>query len=259
MRGFSEAELLEQVLVAPRGAFVPLPDLEIIERPGWFQIVTPSFRSGGFNEVSFARLSDGEADKVIDRTIAGYREQGIAFRWLVPPGSKPDDLAERLERRGLERTMVRGMARATADPPGGLGDTSGVIQVEEVDRGTVGVFTRIMAEGWESDLESLARVNQRVLRQPDRVHRLFLATFGGEPAAVASYCAFARSAYLLGGVVLPRFRGNGLYRALVDARLLDAAARGLRVATSQARESTSAPILARMGFQTICRFPIYRG
>jgi GNAT superfamily N-acetyltransferase len=257
---FTHAEVLEEVVVAPRGALVPLPDLRIIERPGWLQIVTPSYRTGGFNEVSFAVIDDGEADAVIDETIAGYRRLGIAFRWLVVPGSKPDDLAERLERRGLVRGMVRGMARPTADPLGGLeGDFTGEVQVEEVDESTVDLFTRVMAEGWDSDAGELASVNARLLGQPDRIHRMFMATHRGEPAAVATYCAFPRSAYLLGGVVLPRFRGKGLYRALVDARLLDAAARGIRLATAQARESTSAPILERMGFGTVCRFPIFRG
>jgi GNAT superfamily N-acetyltransferase len=84
---------------------------------------------------------------------------------------------------------------------------------------------------------------------------MFLARWDGEPAAIASYVTFPRSAYLLGGFVLPRFRGRGLYRALIQARLADACARGIALATSHAREATSAPILERLGFATICRFP----
>jgi GNAT superfamily N-acetyltransferase len=64
---------------------------------------------------------------------------------------------------------------------------------------------------------------------------------------------------LLGGVVLPRFRGRGLYRALVRARLSDARTHGIALATSHAREATSAPILERLGFATICRFARYFG
>ena len=59
---------------------------------------------------------------------------------------------------------------------------------------------------------------------------------------------FERSAYLVGGVVLPAFRGRGVYRALIAARLRHARAAGVAVVTTQARAATSAPILARLGF-----------
>lgn len=63
----------------------------------------------------------------------------------------------------------------------------------------------------------------------------------------------------MGGVVLPSYRGRGLYRALVHARLAHARARGIAIATSHAREATSAPILEAIGFETVCRFPLYVG
>jgi len=252
---WSESELLEEVVAAPRRAWVPLPDLCVIERPGWLQIVTPSFRTGGFNEVSLTQVADDEADAAIDAAIAEYRRLGIAFRWPVAPGSRPHDLAERLTRRGLVASMVRGMARSTADPPRA---PAGAV-VEQVDERSADQFTSVMAEGWASDAGELAAVQAAIFSQPERSHRLFLARWDGEPAAVASYVAFPRSAYLLGGVTLPRFRGKGLYRALVAARMRDAAARGLTLATSQAREGSSAPILERMGFRTVCSFPIFRG
>lgn len=252
---WTDADLLQEVIDAPRRAWLPLADLRVVERPGWLQIITPSFRTGGFNEVALTQIDGADADAVIDETIAEYRRLGIAFRWAVPPGSEPDDLAERLTRRGLVGSMVRGMACATADaPPAPPGAST-----EEVDEDSVDLFTSVMAEGWSSDTAELDRVHRAVFSQPDRPQRLFLARWDGEPAAVASYVAFPRSAYLLGAVTLPRFRGKGLYRALVAARMRDAAARGLTLATSQAREGTSAPILERMGFRTVCRFPVFRG
>jgi len=116
-----------------------------------------------------------------------------------------------------------------------------------------------MARGWSLDPAPIAAIHALILAAPDRRQHLFLASCDGEPAATASYVAFPRSAYLIGGVVLPAFRGRGLYRALVAARLAHARARGLTLATSHAREHTSAPILERMGFETICRFPMYFG
>jgi GNAT superfamily N-acetyltransferase len=259
--------ILEEVFVSPRSASLPLPELRRIERPGWVQIITPSFRTGGFNEVAFSALADDEADAVIDATIAEYRALGIAFRWTVPPGSAPADLSARLVRRGLFESWGRGMARATAapgaataEPPGAApGDeVDPAITVEEIDADGVETFTRTMAEGWTVvDPAPLLRAHRIALALPDRSHRLFLARLHGEPAGTAGYVAFPRSAFLLGAVVLPRFRGRGLYRALARARLAHAHARGLELATCHARESTSAPILERLGFATIRRFAHY--
>jgi GNAT superfamily N-acetyltransferase len=248
------AEILEEVLVRPRRAYVPLPDLEVIERAGWMQITTPSFKTGGFNEVAHAVLDEREADLVIDATIAGYRDRGIAFRWAVGPDSAPPDLGDRLARRGLVRSVVIGMARSTS----GVRPPLQKVRIEEVDAATVEPYTAVMAEGWSADPGPLLRANLLAVRDPSSRMRLYLARCDGVPAAAAAYVAFPRSAYLLGAVVLPRFRRLGLYRGLVAARIEDARRRGLALATSQARQATSAPLLARLGFQPICQLDIYQ-
>jgi GNAT superfamily N-acetyltransferase len=248
--------IFEEVVVAPRRAYLPLAGLRVVERPGWLQLVTPALKQGGLNEVAHAALDAGEADAVIDVVVAEYRALGVRFRWTVGPDSAPPDLAERLERRGLERGWTRGMARSTE----GLSiDVDARASVEAGAAAPLDAFTRVMAEGWGVDPGELAPVNAAALADGAGRHRLYLARWGGEPAATAAYVALPRSAYLLGGVVLPRFRGRGLYRALVGARLDDARARGLALATSHAREATSAPLLAKMGFEGVCRFPVFHG
>ncbi len=114
-----------------------------------------------------------------------------------------------------------------------------------------------MAEGWSVDPAPLHLVHERLLADPDRRQRLFLASVAGGPAGAASYVAFPRSAYLLGAVVLPRLRSRGVYRALARRGSPTRAPAGSQLATCHARESTSAPILERLGFATIRRFAIY--
>jgi GNAT superfamily N-acetyltransferase len=256
MLALSPEEIFDEVMVAPRHSFPTLPDMRVVERPGWVQIITPSITTGGLNEVAYSALADGEADAIIDATIAEYRALGLKFRWNAGPGSAPADLGERLARRGLVASWGRGMARATDAAEGAI---AAGIRIERVDDATVGLFSQVMAEGWNLEAAALARVNELILAAPARQNHLFLAHVDGEPAACASYVALARSAYLIGGVVLPRFQRRGLYRALVEARMADAHACGLALATSHARESTAAPILERLGFDTICRFPMYFG
>lgn len=243
-------DLLEEVIVTPRRAFPRLPDLQVIERPGWLQIVTPSIKTGGLNEVIYSLLDERSADATIDEAIATYRNLGLRFRWNAGPGSGPADLCERLERRGLAPSWGRGMARSTHN--GGHFD-----EVVEVEARTVDEYTHVMAAGWNGDAAVLLAQYRHMLAEGR--HCLFVAYCDGVPAAAASYVPFARSAFLMGGVVLTSYRGRGLYRALVHARLAHARARGITLATSHAREATSAPILEKLGFETACRFPMYFG
>lgn len=254
LAGFTHEELLHEALVAPRSAIVPLPDTKIIERPGWWQMITPSLTRGGMNEVACTELPEGEADAIIDETIASYRRLGLLFRWTVRPGDKPDDLAERLERRGLVRSEGLAMARATSGVPPA---DEGPITVDEVTLANVDDFTHVMAEGWGADPAQLDPLHRKMLTDPASRSHLFVARYEGAAAAVAGYSALDRSAYLVGAVALPAHRGRGLYRALVNARLRHAEARGLPLATSVARSDTSAPILARLGFEVVASMPSF--
>lgn len=252
---WSDAAILHEALSEPRRARSRLPDTRIVERPGWWQIVTPSLRQGGLNEVGLSILDASDADEVIDRTIADYRQQGLHFRWLVGPGSAPADLAQRLTQRGLTPTTARVLWRSLDDVPA-VNDT---LTVEAVSGASVETFTQIMAAGWNMDAAPLHQLHQAALADPARYLRLYLAKDRGVAAGTASYGALKQSAYLMGAVVLPHARGRGLYRALIAARLRDAKKDGARIATSLARADTSAPILESMGFKAVCEFPVFLG
>ncbi|HLL54878.1 MAG TPA: GNAT family N-acetyltransferase [Myxococcaceae bacterium] len=242
--------MFEDLFVAPRKAFARLPGMQLIERPDWVQLVTPGFHDGGLNEVSFSALDARDVGEVIDRTIAHYGQLRLKFRWLVVPGSKPEDLAERLEQRGLRRGWNRAMFRRLTLDDARLSSSA----VEEVTPATVDDFTRAMAKGWSAEPGPMLGYNRAAIAEPGQRHRLFLVRRNGEPVAAAGYVALERSAHLMGAVVLPAFRGQGLYRLLVEQRLADAARRGLPLATTHAREETSAPLLERFGFETFRRF-----
>lgn len=252
--GWTHDELIAEAVAAPRRPTVPLPDLQRIERPGWLQLITPSFRTGGFNEVALAVLDAETADATIAATIAEYRALGIKFRWTVGPDSAPADLRERLARHGLVENRSLAMARALdairIDAPD-------VTVTEVTDETELAHYDCVMAEGWNIELGPLALANRLALAMPTQ--RLYLARYRGEPAGVAGAVLGPRSVYLLGAVVLEAFRGHGLYRALVASRMADAHRTGASLAVSHARAETSAPVLARMGFTTVCELAVFHG
>jgi hypothetical protein len=241
------AEIRDEAIAAMARAYFPMPGQHVIARPDWFQVITPSVHHGTLNGIERARVR-GDVDAIIDAAIGEYRALGCKFRWTVPPGSAPDDLGERLERRGLARREIVAMARVSSKP---LAEVGGVT-VERVTLETLDAFVGVMSSGWGGDLGEV-RAQYEAGFEHQAMH---LARIGGEPAGGATTHVFARSAYLRGGVVLPQFRRRGVYRAMVAARV---AACEREVVTSAANPETSAPILARMGFIEVARYAAYRG
>jgi GNAT superfamily N-acetyltransferase len=253
--GMKDDELLQEVLERPREAHVPYADLREVVRPGWQQCITPSFFRGGLNSVDLAvldHLEEADVDAVIDATIAEYDALGIRFRWNVGPDSRPHDLAARLAARGLQARRVLLLAAAIADLEA---ETPRDVVVEPVDEHNLATYAAVVAAGWDVAPEPLIAYEHAVVahraRNPTSLNQSFLATIAGEPAGAANAICFPRSLYLMGAVVLPAYRGRGVYRALIASRLQLARARGVGLATCQALVDTSAPILARMGFVTV--------
>lgn len=247
--GLTRDELLHEALVLPRRARGPFSGLRVVSRPGWEQVITPSFRQGGLNEVSLAQLADDEADAVIAATLAEYDALGLRFRWTVGPDSRPLDLGDRLARRGFrgERVVVMAAEASSLRIERDLEVEARPVELAELE-----LYARTVGAGWGVDPAPLLAYERELRDQPERRHFNFLAWHGAQPAGAANYYAFARSAYLMGGVVLPDHRRRGVYRSLLAARLRHARARGLDLVTTQARASSSAPILARLGFVSLC-------
>lgn len=256
LAGLTDEQVLHEALASPRDAHVDDPDIRVVHRPGWSQRITPSFAKGGFNSVDLAVLDPADADAVIAATIAEYDALGIRFRWTVGPDSAPHDLGARLQRHGLKPTAVALMAADLADLSDLMLPTSDV-DVEPLTLANLATYADTVAAGWSADPTPLIAYERARLHTGDTRHPAYLARIAGTPVAAANTALFTRSAYLMGAVVLPPYRGRGVYRALIAARLRDIAAAGLRLVTTQALASTSAPILARLGFRTVAAVTSY--
>ena len=87
-RGMWTAERkLEAAILAPRsrGRAMLRPDTRVIERPGWYQLVTPSAPGSQLNEVIMSELEPNDADRVIEEVIAMYLADGHPVKWCVGP------------------------------------------------------------------------------------------------------------------------------------------------------------------------------
>jgi GNAT superfamily N-acetyltransferase len=235
---------------APIGLELLRPDTRVVERPGWYQIVTPS-AVGHLNEVYISKVAPEDADRAIDEVVAEYATRpGTPVKWCVGHWTEPSDFRERLRARGFAPKAVRAMSCSTdlrLDVPRD-------VIVDEVTLETVDAYVAFEANGWSipEDQHAIERQTHRAAlsASPQTAH-FFAARVDG--AIVASCGIFLRGdfGYLVGGLVAPEARGRGIYRALVDARLSFLRARGITLAITHARDATSSPMLEHLGFRTV--------
>jgi len=123
----------------------------------------------------------------------------------------------------------------------GLADPESFRKADDVNSKAFGSASRSFESQERRRKNQVAAVNRRLL----------LATVAGEPAGSAGLTLFPPAGAIINaGAVLPKFRGRGIYRAMVAARLEMARAAGAEGLTVWGGEM-SAPILARLGFQTV--------
>jgi hypothetical protein len=249
-----DIDKVSEALHAPMGSELPWPDTRVIQREGWYQSITPSTRSAIGNEVCLSRIADADADAVIDRTCAEYAAVGVPFKWFVGPETLPADTGRRLEARGFSGVRVRGMA---IEPRAWRAEAPGDVTVETVTLATLDEYSDCFAEGWNVPMPSDQRETLARALGGDRFE-MFLARVGGKPAGTCGSVYKARSVYLVGGNTIEAFRHRGVYRAMLATRLARATAAGRSLAVTQAREESSAPILEKLGFESLVTATIYR-
>ncbi|TGB14228.1 GNAT family N-acetyltransferase [Streptomyces sp. MZ04] len=207
-----------------------------------------------WNGIHWADVDAATADATIAEQVRYYTSLGREFEWKLHSHDRPADLADRLRAAGLvpeppETVMVAEAAELPMEPelPAGVRllpvtDASGA---------------RLMADAHEAafgeDGSGLSeRLAKRVLAQltetPDAVVAV-VAMAGDEPVSSArmEFCPGTDFAGLWGGGTAPRWRGKGIYRALVAYRARIAVERGCRYLQVDASDD-SRPILRRLGF-----------
>lgn len=238
---------------APMQVVLQREDTQVIERPGWFQLLTPSAPTS-LNEVVLSQIDAASADEVIEATLAQYTERKLRLKWCVGPWTEPSDFDERLRARGFDSWGVRGMA---IDCYGAQSD-SRVIRVESKQQ--LELHIEAAAKGWgvpDAEVTEFARPYRReFVERPDLI-RFYSVCLDDQVVGTAATVFRGDYVYLTGAQVLSQVRGRGLYRALIATRLYEAGTLGIGFAVTQARESTSAPRLEHLGFETVFRSRCY--
>jgi GNAT superfamily N-acetyltransferase len=239
----------------------PGPGIEIIATPRYRASIQPDFPIAGPNNVSWVRCQDGEAGEVIREARAIFAPHHLPFMWTLDPGAEPSDFARHLAKHGIppdphgaeSQVMVMPIdATVEAPPIEGLEIGDALADLE-----TFRMSDSAAREAFEADdpgeaPEAIAMQDRRRLNYLATGNRyLLLATVDGEPAGSAGMSVFPPAgAILQGGSVRPKFRGRGIYRALVAARQDIGRRAGVDGLTVWGGDM-SGPILSGLGFQKV--------
>jgi GNAT superfamily N-acetyltransferase len=259
----------------------PAPGIEIIVTARYRASIQPDFPLPGPNSVSWIRCGADEADEVIREARAIFASQRLPFMWTLDPGLEPPDFADRLMAHGAHpdphgaeaQVMVLPVEATVEAPPiqgleirDALADPDSFRMADEAASEAFGeapspatreqsVSPILIAPAHrveEEDLEHKAMLERR--RQNFRAEgnrHWLLATVDGEPAGAAGIILYPPGgAVINGGSVRPKFRGRGIYRALVAARLDIARQAGVAGLIVWGGDM-SGPILAGLGFETV--------
>jgi GNAT superfamily N-acetyltransferase len=246
----------------------PAPGIEVIETPRYRIVFQQDFPIAGPNSISWIKCSTDDADQLIDEVRDIVAPRGLPMMWILDPTTRPANFADFLLARGIKpdpgspevAVMVLPVtARIEAPPVAGLELRDGLADAQSfraVDAVNVEAFGGLPLPDDPARAARLERRRRDQIAAGNR--RVILATVAGEPAGSSGMTLYPPDGAIInGGGVRPGFRGRGVYRAMVAARLEMARAAGAAGLVVWGGEM-SAPILARLGFEKVGWRRFYR-
>lgn len=239
-----------------------VPDsVDFVERPELLMYRTNGSSSILSNKVAkFEADSEKQIDDLLEDVFHFY--DGKPFSWWIGPDSKPEDLEFRLQEKGMEyEDTYYGLILPLS---GSVESTSSGYEIRVVEsEEDVRYYMDVSAEVWghdEATKEHLVRQRFSYLKDEDRRGGFLIAMDGDVPVGYAGYrfSSDGVAMYLAGTAVLPEYRKQGIYHALLSTRMEVAAKYGSEYIVTQARKGTSEPILRKSGFEEIGSYEVYR-
>jgi GNAT superfamily N-acetyltransferase len=234
----------------------PAPGIEVIDTGRYRLTLQPDYPIPGPNNAAWIRCREDEADSVIAEVRELVSRRKLPLMWTLDPETVPANFDEHLAAHGIQPephspevavlvlasdTRIEGVDVQGLELRDGLADPESFRQADAVNAGAFRDKPRQPAA------QERRRRNQ--LEAGNR--RLVLAMIDGEPAGSAGLTLYPPAGAIInGGGVLEKFRGRGVYRAMVAARL-EMARKAEVPGVSVWGGPMSRPILRRLGFEQV--------
>ena len=206
----------------------------------------------GMSFVLYSRLDETNVETTIQEQIAYFSSRSLPFEWKVYGHDTPASLGKRLAAHGLipeepENVMVLEVQEAPAtllEP----------VQTDVrllTDRQQLTDVIRVLEGVWGGDFSWVTERLGSHMEVPGHLS-VYVAYRQGQPACTGWTYFHANNPFasLWGGSTLEAFRHQGIYTAILAARVQEARRRGVHYLTVDA-SPMSQPILAQHGFRTL--------
>lgn len=251
------------VVTAASERWVWIPeDAPRIETPEFLLVQYPSTFEAPFQIQRVA--SDADPISVVNAMCDAARSKGARDLVIWSKLSAPAGLSAELQRRGAELAeTVSVLALDLSKPLSPLSDSD--VSIEQVVTGD-GLTAHVKLHNelfGSTDVAPTGAARDRECAERAEHWRRgeggdLIAYRGTVPVGIAGLTMSGTDARLWGAAVDSAFRGQGIYRALLEKRLQFAREKGARLAIVKGRVATSAPILLRVGFEKFGEENAYR-
>ena len=206
----------------------------------------------GMSFVLYSRLDEQNAEAVIQEQMDYFTAQDLCLEWKVYSHDTPSDLGERLMRHRFapqepDAVMLLDLQAAPVS-------LFVPLQTEVrrlTDRQELAQVIQVLEAVWGGDFSWVTERLGGHLEIPGYLS-VYVAYAQGQPACTGWTYFHEHNPFadLWGGSTVEGFRNQGLYSALLAARVQEAQRRGVRYLTVDA-SPMSQPILAKYGFQVL--------
>ena len=227
---------------------IEYPGMTREERPGLVRYVRPA---PGMSFVLYSELDEASVEAAIDEQLAYFAAHNQPFEWKVYAHDRPADLAQRLAARGfvLEEQDAIMVLNVAAAPPALLAEPAADVR-PLTDPEQLGDVVGVLEPVWGEDFSWVYERLGGHMAIPGYLSVYVVYVNGAAASAGWTYYNTGHFASLWGGSTRAEFRGQGLYTALLAARVREARARGVPYLTIDAG-AMSRPIVPRHGFEVI--------
>ncbi|HEY0933274.1 MAG TPA: GNAT family N-acetyltransferase [Trebonia sp.] len=209
---------------------------------GWLEY----YLLDGTATVMRARPGDMTAAEFANKVLTELgRQSATQVHWQIGPGSSPTGMDPVLTSLGASVHETIDICAYSLDHAFHIGSPTPGVSVRPVrSRDDAAQFERTSTQAWGYPPPSEEDIDKTFAGSTEGC---FIGCWRGVPAGAGGYSLVGDVARFWGTAVKPEFRGRGVYRGLVQARMGDARGRGAKLALVHARP-TSSPILQRLGF-----------
>jgi GNAT superfamily N-acetyltransferase len=250
-------------VAAASAAWIWIPDdATVVETAEYTILRPPDYFDYQLAVIRFR--PSGPLGAAVDQVIERARAFGLpAMQWHGKLAD-PDGLADELAARGATvETLLDVLA---IDLAGGEPElTPPAVDVSlrwAIDFETSRDGSAVAVSGFGGEAPPDERIEENAAADAATVFAgqggMLVGYVDGLPAGSGGVTVVDGVARLWGGVVVPSQRGQGVYRAVLGARLAYAADHGATMALVKGKVDTSAPILRKAGFSAFGQEPVYR-